>query len=105
MRESLCYCGHDCSRCVTRLATERDDDALRLQAQTFYRESFGLDIPLEAIRCRGGRLDDVFFLCRECPFAQCCRSRGHVSCAACDVYPCALLRDYEKKYVNRCNQI
>ena len=105
MTESICYCGHDCNRCVTRLATVHDDEALRLQAQAFYRDRFGLKIPLDQIHCQGGRSDDIFFLCRECPFSTCCRSRNLTSCADCPDYPCATLRDYQEKYVNRCNQI
>lgn len=100
-----CFCGHDCSRCITYLATLHDDDTLRLRAQAFYRETFSRDVPLEQIHCRGGRSDDVFFLCRECPFAQCCRERGLTSCAACADEPCDSLRAYQAQYVNRCNQV
>lgn len=100
-----CFCGHDCARCITYLATLRDDDALRLRAQAFYRETFSLDVPLEQIHCRGGRADDVFFLCRECPFAICCRGRELSSCADCADYPCPSLREYQLKYVNRCLQV
>ena len=105
MLEPLCYCGHDCSRCITRLATIRGDESLRLQAQAFYREILGMEIPLERLHCQGGRSDDIFFLCKECPFALCCRSRKYSSCAECTDYPCETLRDYQAKYVNRCNQI
>ena len=34
-KECKCYCGHDCSRCVTYIATQTDDDSLREQSQSF----------------------------------------------------------------------
>lgn len=103
--ELLCFCGHDCARCVTRLATVRGDDALRKQSRRFYRETFGLDVPLADLHCLGGRSGAVMPLCRSCPFADCCRRRGIHRCADCPDSPCPALRDYTARYVNRCNQI
>lgn len=100
-----CYCGHDCARCVTYLATVRDDDDLRRQAQRFYRDTFGLDIPLADLHCLGGRSRARFSLCRDCPWTACCRRRGLDRCADCPEYPCPPLADYIVKYVNRCNQL
>lgn len=57
---SLCYCGHDCARCITYIATQRNDNTLRRQSQNFYKESFGLDLPLHEFNCSGGRSDRVF---------------------------------------------
>lgn len=105
MHRDLCFCGHDCARCVTRVATIRHDDALRAQAQAFYHDVFGLCVSLQALCCYGGRSQAVFCLARECPFAACCRKKGIHSCRDCADYPCAPLSDYQQKYVNRCNQI
>lgn len=102
---SLCYCGHDCSGCVTYLATTNNDDALREQSRRFYKEEFGLDIPLGQINCRGGRTDRVLALCRSCPFRKCCKQHHVEACSLCPEYPCNLIADYRKKYVNQCNQI
>ncbi len=41
MDEMVCYCGHDCGRCVTYRATVEDSAALREQALRFYRNEFG----------------------------------------------------------------
>lgn len=100
----LCYCGHDCSRCVTYLATIYQDERLRQQAKDFYQTSMGREIPLDQIHCLGGRSDDIFFLCADCPWMQCCKEQGISSCSECSKYPCKPLADYEKKYVNKCNQ-
>ena len=101
----VCYCGHDCSRCVTYLATLRDDDHLRELSRKFYKETFGQDIPLEKFNCFGGRSDHLFELCRGCPFRKCCKERDIKSCSLCPEYPCKPLKEYQEKYVNKCNQI
>lgn len=100
----LCYCGHDCSRCITFLATKHEDGDLREQSRKFYQEEFGRDIPLADICCSGGRSENIFILCRECPFRECCRNRGLTACGDCPDYPCGMLADYMEKYINRCNQ-
>lgn len=101
----LCYCGHDCSRCLTYLATKNDDERLKAQARKFYLEEFGLDIPPEKFICDGGRSERVFELCKQCPFVICCHQHHVERCADCPEYPCNLISAYEAKYVNRCNQI
>ena len=104
-KECKCYCGHDCSRCVTYIATQTDDDTLREQSQSFYKEQFRKDIPLEKFNCWGGRTDKVFELCQDCPFVKCCKERSVDSCHKCPKYPCKEISDYQAKYVNKCNQI
>ena len=101
----LCYCGHDCAKCVTYLATKYDDDHLRERSQSFYKEQFGLELPLEAFHCMGGRAEDVFESCRHCPFARCCKAHKVCFCRDCPEYPCADIAAYQAQYVNRCNQI
>ena len=100
-----CYCGHDCSKCVTYIATQTNNEDLRRQAQSFYKESFGLDIPLEKFYCDGGRSKNVFELCKECPFKKCCIEHGIDTCSKCSEYPCKDISDYQEKYVNKCNQL
>ena len=68
MNKLVCYCGHDCARCLTYLATINNDEDLRKQSQEFYKAEFGIDIPLKDIHCLGGRSEDIFYLCKECPF-------------------------------------
>lgn len=101
----ICYCGHDCARCITYLATQSSDDHLREQSRRFYRKEFGRDIPLEKFNCSGGKSDKVFEVCQDCPFRKCCREKGMESCSDCPEYPCESLSDYQAKYVNTCNQL
>ncbi len=102
---ATCYCGHDCSRCVTYLATIRNDFELCKQSQRFYRDEFGLEIPLSEIHCMGGWSDDIFYLCSGCPWMKCCKEKGLSVCSDCDEYPCKPLAEYQEKYVNKYNQL
>jgi len=104
-KNMLCYCGHDCARCVTYRATIENNDELRRQSQKFYCEEYGREIPLEQINCTGGRTDGIFHLCKECPWMKCCRERVIDACSECPEYPCPPLAEYIGKYVNKCNQI
>lgn len=100
-----CFCGHDCARCLTYLATVNSDEELRKQSQRFYRDMLKLDIELPKLRCMGGRSKDAFYLCEGCPWMRCCAERELNSCAQCGEYPCEPLAAYREKYVNKCNQI
>lgn len=105
MKELLCYCGHDCARCLTYLATINNDEELRKQSQSFYKTEFGMDIPLADIHCLGGHSEDIFYLCKECPFIKCCKEHSIEMCCDCPKYPCKDIKEYQEKYVNKCNQI
>ncbi len=105
MIKNTCYCGHDCSRCITYLATLKNDENLRKQSQKFYKNEFKIDISPEVIHCLGGRSDNVFYLCKECPWMKCCQKRGIESCSECNEYPCEALKQYRDKYVNKRNQL
>jgi hypothetical protein len=105
IKRELCFCGHDCSRCFTYLATVNNSDELRLKAQKFYHDELGYDLPLKEIHCQGGRSSDLFKLCRGCPWMICCEERGLNACSECVEYPCRPLADYINKYVDKCNQM
>ena len=105
MNQLICCCGHDCSRCLTYLATINNDENLRKQSQSFYKTEFAIDIPLKDIHCLGGRSEDVFGLCKECPFVKCCKEHNVERCIECSEYPCKTIKEYQEKYVNKCNQI
>ena len=100
-----CYCGHDCARCITYIATQNSDDHLRKQSQEYYKETLGIDVPLEKFNCKGGRSEDVFELCMACPFKKCCQINGVNACNKCQYYPCKDIAEYEIKYVNKGNQL
>ena len=105
MNKPICYRGHDCARCLTYLATINNDEGLRNQSQKFYQAEFGITIPLKELHCLGGRSKELFFLCKSCPFIKCCKEHHIEMCIECSEYPCKNIKEYQEKYVNKCNQI
>ena len=66
---------------------------------------FGLDIPLDEVNCLGCQSNNVFKLCKNCPFTKCASERKIAECSECVEYPCNALAEYQEKYVNKCNQV
>jgi len=98
-------CGHDCSKCRVYRATLTDDAAMREESARFYKAALHMDIPLEKLRCFGGRSDAVMEASRGCPFRSCCKGKGLHACADCPEYPCQTLGWYMENYVNKANQV
>ena len=105
MQEMPCYCGHHCSKCITYLATVNGDEELRRKSAEFYMDEFNLSLPLDSIRCMGGRSDEIMDGCRDCPYMKCCSEKGLHACSECSEYPCETLAWYMEKYVNKVNQV
>lgn len=104
-RPSPCFCGHDCSRCYLYLGTKFSSEEYKTKAREFYKAEFGIDVPREKLHCMGGRSEDLFYLCEACPFRSCARDKNLASCRECETYPCAELKKYTEKHVNRCGQL
>ena len=64
-----------------------------------------LDIPLDEVNCLGCQSNNVFKLCKDCPFTKCASERKIAECSECVEYPCNALAEYQEKYVNKCNQV
>ena len=104
MERMLCFCGHDCGRCLVRLATVTKDAAkaaaYREEARSFYRDTLHTGIPPDKLVCHGGRSGNVMEPCRKCPFRKCCKDRNIENCRDCPSYPCPAIAAYEKTWVN-----
>ena len=99
-----CFCGHDCAKCITRLSSRLKLESLQKRAVTFYRDAFQMELYPEEVQCSGARNGDVCRVCRDCPFMQCCKEKGFISCVHCP-NPCEQYITYKEKYVNQCHQI
>ena len=102
--DMICYCGHDCSKCLVYRATLADDETMRDESARFYKAEFNIDILPEKIRCFGGRSDEVMEACEPCPFRKCCRENQLHACSEC-LAPCERFGWYAEQYVNKYNQI
>ncbi len=85
MKDLIAICGLDCETCDARLATIRDDDALREQTAQLWTELNGVEITPEMINCEGCRIDGVKtpFCASLCPIRQCALRRGCATCGSC----------------------
>ena len=95
MEEMIAYCGLECSKCPTFLATQNDDDAARAKTAAYYSEKFGFDLKPEDINCDGCLPDGGKLLayCQTCKIRACCRDRGLENCAVCEDQPCDKLKE------------
>ena len=85
MKKQIAYCGLDCEKCDARLATVRDDDALREKTAKLWTELNGVEITKDMINCMGCRADGVKTpYCESlCPIRQCALAKKYRSCGDC----------------------
>lgn len=85
MKEFIAYCGLNCETCEARLATIKDDDALRRQVAAEWSELNHVEITPEMINCTGCRIDGAKTpYCESlCPIRQCARNKNYATCGSC----------------------
>ena len=85
MKQLIAYCGLDCEACEARIATLRNDDALRVKVAKLWSELNGAEITPEMIHCVGCRVEGpkTPFCEALCPIRQCALGRGAETCGAC----------------------
>lgn len=89
MEEMIGFCGYNCHLCAAR----SDDAAVRQRLVDGWRRIFGHErYTADNVRCDGcrndGRIADT-----SCEARPCARGRGIESCAHCDEFPCAKVRN------------
>ncbi len=85
MNPFIAVCGLNCESCEARLATLRNDDALRQKVAALWSEWNAAEITPEMIHCTGCRIDGVKTpYCESlCPIRQCAARRGFETCGGC----------------------
>ena len=86
MKRLIAYCGLDCEACEARIATVRDDDALREKVAKLWSELNGVEITPAMIHCVGCRADGVKTpYCESlCPIRLCARENKMETCGGCE---------------------
>ena len=81
----IAICGLDCESCEARLATVRNDEALRESVAERWSALNGAEITPEMIHCVGCRIDGVKtpFCESLCPIRRCALGSGRETCAGC----------------------
>lgn len=96
MVNSLAYCGLRCQECPVLLASQADDDELRMVVARRWSKLLGAPLTAAEIDCEGclGQGQRLFKHCQVCDIRGCCRDKGLENCAVCAQYPCAKLGEF-----------
>ena len=96
MSEMTAFCGLDCSRCPSFLATQNDDDRARAATAAMLKKRYGLNLRPDEINCDGCRSTAGRRLsyCRTCAVRACAMDREVETCAACPDQPCEKLQAF-----------
>jgi len=87
------YCGLDCHQCEAFIATQNNDDALRVNVAAEWAKAYHAPIKPEHIHCTGCLSAGVktYYCDQLCEIRICARRKAIDTCAACPDYPCAVL--------------
>jgi len=85
MDRYIAYCGLDCGACEARIATARQDEALKRKVAREWSELNGVEIGPEMIDCVGCRIDGpkTPYCASLCPIRRCALGRGVETCVDC----------------------
>lgn len=85
MNQLTACCGLDCETCNARIATLKNDNALREETAALWAKLNGATITPEMINCTGCRIDGAKtpFCDKLCPVHNCVREKGLDTCADC----------------------
>ena len=91
--QRLAYCGLDCHQCPTYLATQAEDDEMRVKTATFLNKTYGLQVRAKDINCDGCRSESGRLLdyCRACKMKSCAEEKQIKGCFECVDAPCEVL--------------
>ena len=86
----IAYCGIDCSKCKSYLATQSGDPEELAKVATRLEKIYRTEVKPEYVICDGCRADkrQSYFCSEKCKMKKCCIERTYESCIECPVFPC-----------------
>jgi hypothetical protein len=95
MSEIIAYCGLNCSDCNAFKATQTNDFERKKEMAKRWSAEHNIKFQPEDINCNGCMSDTISGWCREiCKIRPCAEERKVKTCAHCQDYPCAKLKDF-----------
>lgn len=94
MEKLIACCGLNCATCDARIATIKNDDALRAATAEKWQKLYNApSIPPEMINCTGCREEGVkFSYCLACEIRKCVQDKGFATCGDCpDMDGCSIV--------------
>lgn len=103
MCKNIGYCGLNCDKCETKIATLKNDDNLRKKVAEKWSKLNNTEIPYEAINCLGckkGSIKSIF--CESiCEVRKCALSNKIDSCDKCkDMEKCEKIKPFLMSDIN-----
>ncbi len=93
-KERIAYCGINCSTCPAYVATQKEQESVRVKIAELWSDK---DHHYDAseITCKGCHepWGKKFRHCQECKVRACAREKLYATCAECADYPCNKLED------------
>jgi len=99
MEKIIACCGLNCATCDARIATLKNDDALRKTTAEKWRVAYNApDIEPAIINCTGCREEGVKFShCGMCEIRNCVKSKGYNTCGDCiEMESCTIVSGVHK---------
>lgn len=92
------YCGINCEKCETFIATKNNDDTMRKEIAKKWSKMYNADIKPEHIHCTGCKGDGIkFHHCENtCQIRKCAIPKNIENCTQCDEYVCDKLKEMFK---------
>ena len=87
------YCGLDCEQCGAFIATQNNDDALRVKVAEEWARLYNAPIKPEHINCTGCQSTGVktYYCDQMCEIRKCATKKSVSTCADCSDYACSAL--------------
>lgn len=93
--EYISCCGIKCKECPIYVATEKNDDAMRIKlAKDYSTEQCAFT--KDDMNCKGchSEIDEDSKMCGNCDVRKCAHGKDILTCAECKSYPCNLIDKY-----------
>ena len=96
MEELIGICGLVCSECGAFIATQADDDDLRMETAENWSMMYNADIKTAEINCDGctSNGDTHFSSCSKCEIRACGLEHEVENCAYCSEFVCDKLEKF-----------
>ncbi len=93
-KDKIAYCGVNCSTCPAYVATQKDQEIVRIKIAELWSDKENKYDACE-ITCKGCHepWGKKFRHCAECQVRACARKKLYATCAECSEYPCSKLND------------
>ncbi len=91
----IAYCGIDCEKCDSYIATQSEKKEELMKVANKLAIRYSAEVKPEYVICDGCRADGrrSYFCKNICKMRTCCIEKNYYSCIECDELPCEELQD------------